>query len=43
MTYMMVEKSLFKFPSKRYLNIVQKGYKDCKLDFSYLQKALKNF
>jgi len=43
MTYTMVEKSLFKFPSKRYLNIVQKGYKDCKLDFSYLQKALKNF
>src|SRR5210317_804274 len=39
MTYTMVKKSLFKFPSKRYLNIVQKGYKDCKLDFSYLQKA----
>ena len=41
MTYTMVKKTLFKFPTERYLNIVKKGYKDCELDFSYLRKALK--
>ena len=41
MTYTMVKKSSFRFPSARYLNIVKKGYKDCKLDNKYLEKALK--
>ena len=42
MTYTMQKKSLFKFPTERYLNIVKRGYKDCMLDNSYLNKALKN-
>ena len=41
MTYTMVKKTLFMFPTERYLNIVKKGYKDCELDFKYLKKALK--
>ena len=41
MTYTMVNKSSFKFPTERYLNIVKRGYKDCKLDKTYLNKALK--
>ena len=40
MTYTMVKKSPFKYPTERYLNIVKKGYKDCKLDYRYLSKAL---
>ena len=42
MTYTMVRKTLFKFPTERYLNIVKKGYKDCSLDKKYLIKALKD-
>ena len=42
MTYTMVKKSLFKFPTERYLNIVKRGYKDCKLDKKILTKALKS-
>ena len=41
MTYTMVKKSLFRFPTERYLSVVKKGYKDCKLDIRYLNKALK--
>ena len=41
MTYTMTEKTLFKFPTERYLNTVKRGYKDCNLDKSYLKKALK--
>ena len=41
MTYTMVKKTIFKFPTERYLNIVKRGYKDCKLDKRYLKKALK--
>ncbi|MDC1353368.1 gamma-glutamylcyclotransferase [Pelagibacteraceae bacterium] len=41
MTYTMTKKSLFAFPTERYLNIVKRGYKDCDLDKSYLKKALK--
>ena len=37
----MVRKTLFKYPTERYLNIVKRGYKDCKLDKRYLFKALK--
>ena len=40
MTYTMVNKSIFRFPTERYLNVVKRGYKDCKLDISYLLKAL---
>jgi len=41
MTYTMVKKSPFRFPTERYLSVVKKGYKDCKLDIRYLNKALK--
>ena len=41
MTYTMVKKDMFKYPTERYLNIVKKGYKDCSLDKKYLTKALK--
>ena len=40
MTYTMVKKLEFRFPTKRYLNIVKKGYKDCNLDKQYLTRAL---
>ncbi len=43
MTYTMVKKSAFKFPTERYLNIVKRGYKDCGLDNKYLQKGLLGF
>ena len=42
MTYIMVKKSAFTFPTERYLNIVKKGYKDCRLDAKYLKIALQN-
>ena len=42
MTYTMVKKSIFMYPSERYLNIIKQGYKDCNLDNQYLKKALKN-
>ena len=41
MTYIMVNKTLFTFPTERYLNIIKRGYKDCKLDRKYLNHALK--
>ena len=41
MTYTMVGKTPFKFPIKRYLNTVKRGYKDCNLDQIYLTKALR--
>ena len=41
MTYTMVKKTLFTYPTKRYLNIVKRGYKDCNLDSKYLKIALK--
>jgi len=40
MTYTMVNKSLFMFPTERYLNIIKKGYTNCELDSKYLNKAL---
>ena len=40
MTYTMVKKTPFKFPTERYLNIVRRGYKDCKLNNKFLNKAL---
>ena len=41
MTYTMVKKSHFMFPTERYLNVVKTGYKDCGLKKIYLFKALK--
>jgi gamma-glutamylcyclotransferase (GGCT)/AIG2-like uncharacterized protein YtfP len=41
MTYTMVKKSLFRFPTERYLNIVKRGYKDCDLDMTRLNEGLK--
>ena len=42
MTYLMVKKTPFTFPTEKYLNVVKKGYKDCNLDKKYLYKALKS-
>tara|TARA_B100000900_G_C20599688_1_gene725004 strand:- start:3915 stop:4103 length:189 start_codon:yes stop_codon:yes gene_type:complete len=39
-TYTMVKKTEFCYPTMRYLNIVKKGYKNCNLDKYYLIKAL---
>ncbi len=41
MTYIMVNKSPFRFPTERYLNVIKEGYKNCNLDISYLTKSLK--
>ena len=41
MTYTMTKKTPFTYPTERYLNVVKNGYKDCHLDNSILQKALK--
>ena len=41
MTYSMVKKSEFRFPTEKYLNVVKRGYTDCKLDKKFLLKALK--
>ena len=40
MTYIMVNKTEFRYPTERYLNVVKRGYKDCKLDMKYLKIAL---
>ena len=42
MTYTMIKKSPFTFPTDRYLNIVERGYKDCKLNRKYLKIALRS-
>ena len=42
MTYTMVKKTLFRFPTERYLNVVKQGYVDCNLDNKFLRNALKN-
>ena len=42
MTYAIVSKSPFRFPTERYLNVVKRGYKDCKLNSKYLKKAIQN-
>ena len=36
----MKNKTEFRYPTERYLNVVKQGYKDCGLDKSYLIKAL---
>ena len=40
MTYLMVKKTRFTYPTEKYLNVVKRGYKDCKLEKKYLLKAL---
>jgi len=40
MTYIMVKKTKFAYPTEKYLNVVKCGYKDCKLEKKYLLKAL---
>ena len=40
MTYFMNNKTEFRYPTERYLNVIKQGYKDCDLDKSYLLKAL---
>jgi len=40
MTYTMVNKTPFRFPTERYLNVVKRGYKDCGLDSKYLTQGL---
>ena len=42
MTYTMTKKSLFAYPTERYLNVVKRGYKDCGLDKKYLNQGLKS-
>ena len=42
MTYTMVKKTKFRFPTERYLNVVKRGYVDCNLDNKYLKKALSS-
>ena len=41
MTYIMVKKTKFRYPTELYLNIVKQGYKDCDLDSNFLKKGLK--
>ena len=42
MTYTMCKKTSFAYPTEKYLNVVKRGYKDCKLNNKYLIKALKS-
>ena len=42
MTYIMVSKTRFSYPTELYLNIIKKGYKDCNIEKKLLSKALKN-
>ena len=39
----MVKKTKFRYPTERYLNVVKKGYTDCKLKKKYLINALNKF
>ena len=41
MTYIMVNKTEFRYPTERYLSVVKRGYKDCKLDTKFLKAALQ--
>jgi len=42
MTYTMNKKTPFAYPTERYLNVIKKGYKDCKLKIEYLKTGLKS-
>jgi hypothetical protein len=41
MTYTMANKTTFRFPTEKYLNVVKRGYKDCGLDEKFLNKGIK--
>ena len=41
MTYTMTKKTPFRYPTTKYLNIVKRGYKDCKINKKYLRNALR--
>ena len=41
MTFIMTKKTEYRYPTKKYLNTIKQGYKDCNLDFNFLKKALK--
>ena len=38
MTYTMVKKSSFRYPTERYFNVVKQGYRDCDLDETFCIK-----
>ena len=40
MTYIMVQKTQFRYPKNIYLNTIKQGYKDCKLSMKSLNAAL---
>ena len=40
MTYSMSQKTQFRYPTERYINIIKQGYKDCNLSKEYLKKIL---
>ena len=42
MTYIMIKKTQFRYPTEKYLNVIKQGYRDCKLDKKFLIKALKS-
>ena len=41
MTIKKKKKTEYRYPTKKYLNTIKQGYKDCDLDFNFLKKALK--
>ena len=41
MTYTMSNKTPFMYPTSKYLDIIKKGYSDCKLNIKDLTKSLK--
>ena len=41
MTYVMVHKTSFAYPTERYLNIIKQGYKDCDLNIKEITSVLR--
>jgi gamma-glutamylcyclotransferase (GGCT)/AIG2-like uncharacterized protein YtfP len=39
MTYTMIKKTLFRYPSEYYLNIIKQGYRDCDLNIKIYYKV----
>ena len=42
MTYTMTKKTKFRYPTERYLNVIKRGYKDCKINNRILKNSLLN-
>jgi hypothetical protein len=42
MTYIMTKKTKFRYPTERYLNVIKRGYKDCKINNRILKNSLLN-